>query len=376
MTASKTRRRGVKRWAGLGLGALLAGGLVGAEASAAVGPGMMVLSTLSPGGAGDGSFQAGVFGLQSETQGTGDDVGVTVFELVGWSRVSENGGGSVGRAAQGGGPVSDGFDPSNWTVGVLTKQVWSSGGEADGVPQRIVDQQVSVGARLGVLDLGEWGRWDWGATAGFGYAGDTPYAGGEAWYGTGSLWGATQLDPESTLFVFLEYNGNRTIFPDVPLPGFLYRRQVRDDLAVSLGFPFVSATWTPNDRFTLRGTIAVSLATDLDLSYRLDGGWSAFARYYTDSIAGDIDGGTDNRRIFFEQQRIEVGMRRSLNFSRPGPATRPAAGDPRGNAWQIEAAVGWAFDLAYDTGFDSRDLAGVADLDDAFYLRLGLSHRF
>ncbi|MEM6393876.1 MAG: hypothetical protein AAF797_13975 [Planctomycetota bacterium] len=375
MTADTTRRRGKRGWLGLGLG--LVGGCIAVapQATAAVGPGMMVLSTLSPGGAGDGAFQAGLFGLQSDAEQTGEEVGVTVFELLGWSRVSGNRGSSLGRAAAMGQPVSDGFDPSNWTVGLVTKQVWASGGGAAGVPQRIVDQQLSVGARLGVLDLGEWGRWDWGATAGFGYAGDTPYAGGEAWYGTGSLYAGTQLDAQSALFVFAEYNGNRTIFPDIPLPGFLYRRQVREDLAVSLGFPFVSATWTPTDRATVRARVAVSLATDLDLNYRLDGGWSAFARYYTDSIAGDIDGGPDNRRIFFEQQRVELGMRRSLNFNRPGPATQTAA-NASGNAWQIEAAVGWAFSLAYDTGFDTRDLAGVADLDDALYIRLGLSHSF
>ncbi|MEM6551463.1 MAG: hypothetical protein AAF750_04975 [Planctomycetota bacterium] len=372
MTAGRTHRRGWRRWTGVGLGVLTLAGLTTTPASGAVGPGMMVLSTLSPGGAGNGAFRAGVFGLQSDAQRTGEDVGVTVFELVGWTRASSNRGSSLGRGPALGQPVSDGFDPSNWTVGVLTKQVWASGGDNAGVPRRIVDQQVSVGARLGVLDLDNWGRWDWGATAGFGYAGDTPYAGGEAFYGTGSLWAGTQIDPESALFVFVEYNGNRTIFPDVPLPGFLYRRQLRENLAVSLGFPFVSATWTPNDRFTLRARVAVSLATDFDASYRLDGGWSAFARYYTDSIAGDIDGGTDNRRVFFEQQRLELGMRRRLSFNNPAAATQPGPG----NAWEIEAAVGWAFDLAYDTGFDTRDLAGVADLDDALYLRIGLSHSF
>src|SRR4051812_7228022 len=95
---------------------------------------------------------------------------------------------------------------------------------APGFPNQLVDQSVGV-----AMPIAKFGEWIVGASVGLGYAGDRPFADGDAWYGKGTL-SVFRLFSDTEALVFaLDYDGNRTILPDVPLPGIAYTRRVARD---------------------------------------------------------------------------------------------------------------------------------------------------
>jgi len=222
------------------------------------------------------------------------------------------------------------------------------------LPQRLAEQAVAVG-----FTLGQWEDWRIAGTAGLGYAGNTPYNDGDAWYALASVAGQTRLDNGATLSVALDYNGNRSIFPDIPLPGFAYSDAYNDQLRYTLGFPVNRVTWTPDDKWTLSATWLVPFAFTADIDYALTADVQLFARYFSERGGYWVQDTDENRRLFFEQDRVETGA--------------------RWQAWdhvQLIGAAGYAFDQSFESGFDVRDTTTVRDISDEPYVRLALRLEF
>src|SRR5687767_13364105 len=134
----------------------------------------------------------------------------------------------------------------------------------DALPERLVDQSVAVGFPVAQID-----EWIFGASLGVGYAGDGGFGDGDAWYGLASAVAFRQLDERTGLAFFLDYDGNRTFLPDVPLPGFAYIKQVQDRLRMTIGMPISSLEWTPNDRLTIEVAYLIPEDIRLDVGYEL-----------------------------------------------------------------------------------------------------------
>ena len=223
------------------------------------------------------------------------------------------------------------------------------------LPERLVTSALAVGAPLGRYD-----GWDVGFSVGGGFSGDLPYADGNAWYGLGSLYARRQLGQTPTFVtLFVDYDGSRAFLPDVPLPAIQYTVRESATLSYSIGVPFSSLSWQPDAHWSIDVNFLLPIAGTAEVSYRFDDRWSAYGQYETSTRAYHLSDEDDNERFFFDQNRIEVGTRYELT-----PEVK------------LSAAVGYAFAQEFSTGFDTRDRTTVRDVDDAAFLRIGVTAGF
>ena len=192
------------------------------------------------------------------------------------------------------------------------------------------------------------------ATAGIGYAGDAAFAEGRAWYGKGSIMYGYRLHKGTDVLILLDYNGNRSVLPDTPLPAFAYSSRYDERLAYVVGFPVNSLLWNPTtttkvvvnwyvpDSLSARGTWELSPHSALFAGYD-----QRRNQFRTREIQGD-------NRLFFSEQRMEVGYKFEVIGVR------------------VEVAGGYAFGRSFDQGYDSRDLHRLARVGDEPFVRLSL----
>ncbi len=238
-----------------------------------------------------------------------------------------------------------GFEAGHWEI--------TSGDPA--VPQRLTDQSVAAGFRLNDTD-----RYDalW-LTLGVGYAGNNPFTDSDAIYGQANLIYTIPVDRQSQWLVALSYNGNRVIFPDVPLPLVSYQRRVSEALSYSLGVPANTVTWRPDDRWVVRAVYVVPVTVNVAVTYDLGHGWHAVGRFDSSLNAFTIDGAPDHQRLFYSQRRLEAGLVLKSD-----------------QQIDLTLAAGYAFSQEFSTGFDARDLDKTVAVSDEPYLRVGLNLRF
>ena len=218
------------------------------------------------------------------------------------------------------------------------------------LPRQLTD--VSLGIGSPITKIGENGFIAFTAAAG--YAGEADLTVGRGVYGKGSFMYGYNLKKGTNLLFLIDYNGNRSFMPDVPLPAFAYSSRYDDKLAYVVGFPVSSILWNPAPH------IKVDIDWYIPDSFKARAGWEfashleLFTAYdqrrevfRTHDIPGD-------RRFFFREQRAEVGV------------TYKAGG------LRVEVAGGYAMGRSFDQGFDSRDLHRIARLDDAPFVRFSL----
>lgn len=243
-------------------------------------------------------------------------------------------------------------------------------GDSDGVlPDRLIDAAVAFGTRVGDVSFLE-RSWAWGVAGGVGHASSEFLDDGDGWYGVAAVAATASVGEAGRLTLGLEYDGNRVVLPDVPIPVVAYSAPVRDTVFVTLGFPINAVTWQPDDRWTLNATligINGRAAVSYDLLARGDAGGPSAARLYAavaaDTLAAHAEDDDANRRVFYERSTIEAGIRlRPSGASGPGPV--------------LVLAGGYAFNQSFERGFDLRDTDTLLDLDDAPYLRLNLAMSF
>lgn len=223
-----------------------------------------------------------------------------------------------------------------------------------GIDEDVLIQSVAVGVPVGM-----WEGWEIGVTAGFGYAGNSPYDDGEAWFGKGSIVGSYDIDAESSLMLMLVYDGNRTIFPDLPLPGIVYNRTVSDVFRFSLGVPYSSIAWKPADKWMVDLTYFIPYNFDVTVRYQLLKDLSLFGSYDRRIFAYHLEPQRDNDRTFLEHDRIEGGVQWT----------------PCEN-FDVTLAGGYAFNQEIYRGFDVRGERDAVELDEEPYLRINFAIRF
>jgi hypothetical protein len=199
---------------------------------------------------------------------------------------------------------------------------------------------------------------------GGGYAGDNAFGDGRAYYGLADLVLTKSLGEASGYKLILDYNGNRTLLPDIPLPGFIYYDRLDEQTTYTLGFPSSSITWKPNDRTTLRASYFIPTTVKGIIEYEVTQPWSVYASFDSSLDAYTLDSGGSNRRLLFAQQRVEAGVvwRGRQGDSFPGV--------------EVRAALGYAFDQEFTSGFDVLDTDTVRDISDEPYVRVGVAMGF
>ena len=219
------------------------------------------------------------------------------------------------------------------------------------LPERLVTAAGAVGFGLGEVFEG----WNASASVGFGFSGDLPFADEDAWYGLGSLVATKRLDQRTALTFILDFDGSRAIFPDVPLPGIQYSVFESPSLRYSLGLPFSTLYYKPDDRWLIDVQYILPIGGRANIEYQITDQWIGYTSYSGTTRGFHLDGDNENRRLFFTQDRVELGVR-----------FEPSA------EWTWTFAGGWAFGQEFTRGFDVRDDDLVRELDDAAFLRVGL----
>lgn len=219
------------------------------------------------------------------------------------------------------------------------------------LPERLVTAAGAVGFGIGEIFDG----WDASVSVGAGFSGDLPFADEDAWYGIGSLVATKKLDQRTALTLILDYDGSRAFLPDVPLPGIQYSVFESPSLRYSFGLPISTLYYKPSDKWLIDVQYILPIGGRANIEYQITDQWVGFTSYSSTTRGYHLDGDDDNRRLFFEQDRLELGVR-----FEPEPG------------WSWTFAGGWAFGQEFTRGFDVRDDELVRELDDAAFLRVGL----
>ena len=231
------------------------------------------------------------------------------------------------------------------------------GGESDLLPGHLSDQSVGAAFPVGKIN-----DWIFGVAFGVGYSGASPFGEGGAWYGQASAIAFRQFSESDGLVFVLDYDGNRTFLPDVPLPGVAYTRRVNPNLFYVVGLPLSSVTWKPFEKLSVEAGWLPIESFHAAVGYEFTPHWSAFGSMDYHSNAFRIDGLSGNDRLLFQHRRAEVGVRWGPRRQRESVA--------------FTAAVGYAWGQEFSIGFDSRETDEVADISDEPYVRLGFEVKF
>lgn len=222
------------------------------------------------------------------------------------------------------------------------------------IPAMLTDQSIGLASPLGQI-----GDWFIAIGAGGGYAGDEAYGNPGAWYGKGQFTVGRRLNEKEDLVFWVDYDGNRTFFPDVPLPCVAYSRKVGTDAELVLGFPASEFDWGPSERFHIDLSWEAPLTFGARAELRLSKAWSLRALYASDESAFHASGAGSTDRLFYQEQRLELGV-----------SCTPVQG------LSVTAGVGLAFARSFSTGFDDRNQSRIAQVPDRAYLRGELSFEF
>ena len=233
---------------------------------------------------------------------------------------------------------------------------WTHIGLSSGtrLPGELDDLSLGIGS-----PLFSQGPWFGGGSFGVGYAGDDAFAADHAWYANATAFVGYQIDTGKTLIFALDYKGNRSLLPDVPIPSVEYDWKVSPKLEVAAGFPTSAVEWRPTPQLTLSAEYDFPLTVVAEAKYQLAPPLAVSLRFVSDDDPFHVDALGDDRRIFYQDNRIELGL-----------IGTPAEGV------DLRAGVGYGFDRKFVTGFDDRDTDTVADLQDQAYVRLGVDLKF
>ena len=223
-----------------------------------------------------------------------------------------------------------------------------------GFPHQLIDASIAGGTFLSKSN-----GWVTGLTLGVGYAGDTPFARSSALYGRADFVIAKIFSDTDALGIGMDYDGNRTFLPDVPLPGFGYSHQFDPKLTMVFGLPTTSITWKPIDHLRIHADYLLLSDFNVDVGYEFIPHFSAYGGISSRHDAFHVARLQRDHRLLFNQRRAEVGLRYI-----PTPQVT------------LHLAVGYAFDNGFGTGFDLRTTHRVLHFSDEPYISAGLDLRF
>lgn len=229
---------------------------------------------------------------------------------------------------------------------------WDLHSDDQALPNRLVDTSVAGGWSRDP----ELGR-TIGAVVGVGYAGVRPFAEGEALYGMADVIFRQALDRQSMITLGINYDGNRTLWPDIPLPIVAYSRRMNDELSINVGVP-ASVRWTPTDEWRFSASYVPPWTVNARGEYRFHEAWAVFVAY-DGEYHGFAAEGTRDRRLFFRQRRAEAGVRYEPHHQ-----------------WHLTLAGGYAFSRRFERGWDTRNTSTVRDIDDTPYFRTVVGFNF
>ena len=223
-----------------------------------------------------------------------------------------------------------------------------------GFPHQLIDASFAGGTFLSKNN-----GWVTGITAGVGYAGDTPFARGTAWYGKADFVVAKVFNENDSIGIGLDYDGNRTYLPDVPLPGVGFSHRFDPKLKMVFGVPVTSIDWKPIEHLEVKFDYVLVQDLDADVGYEFLPHLQVYGGFQTRRDAFHVAGIPDHRRLLYEQRRTEVGLR-----FQPKKLV------------SFVVAAGYGFDGEFRTGWDDQRTHRFLRFSDEPYVRAGFELKF
>ena len=198
--------------------------------------------------------------------------------------------------------------------------------------------------------LGDVAGWDMGVTVGGGYSSTHPFVNESGVYQIGHLTAQKPIDANDSFLLAVDYEGNSSLLPDVPLPGFAFQHR-GEVCTFMVGYPTSYFAWMPKWNVKIAALYEAPYTADIDLDYRMNknyGFYSDVGNFFQGFVRSDSD---IYHRQFFQMTRVELGLR--CNF------------DPY---WDAAIGIGYAFDQNVSNGYDIRDMRGVGHISNEPYL--------
>ena len=212
--------------------------------------------------------------------------------------------------------------------------------EAGAINGDLWDVAIVGGVRLGrIAD-----RWEINLLGGAGTSQDNHWTDSDAIYPLAALDVSTALDEHGAFHFGIDYDGNRVLWPDIPLPYAAYVREWNSKWTTTLGLPTTSITYKPLEW--------VRLAVDYDFPDALTVGANLallknvilFAQYSRGTLGFHIHQREDER-LFYELQRVSVGVRWITKL------------------FDASLGAGYGLEQQFDRGFDLTDTRKLAELN-------------
>ncbi len=196
--------------------------------------------------------------------------------------------------------------------------------------------------------------WRPGVIVGAGSSNDDHWREGDAIYGVAAFNLSRQLSEHEALHVGVSFDGNRTVWPDIPLPYVSYVNAADPNFIYVLGVPQSSLIWRPNDTLELQLDYLFPSQFSGSVSAALCDNWAVFASYERQIHAfHEHDATRDGQRLFYSLEMVMAGLEWKETW----------LGDVRFGA-------GYAFNQQFDRGWDMRETRGAADASDQLLLFL------
>jgi len=224
------------------------------------------------------------------------------------------------------------------------------------LPDHLDEISLALGFHLGEVSGGTVSL-----VGGAGYASNNPFADTNGIFGIGHVQWQKPLSAEDSIIVSVDYNGNSSFLPDVPLPGveFIHRTK---PFSFGVGFPQTWIQWEVLPKLTIDANYDVPLTANAVVAYHFTEQWSVFGGYAHFFNGFFLDDVPKTDRLFYEMNRVETGVR----F--------------QGTIWGMYAdaalTVGYAFEQNFYRGFDARQLDSFSSISDEPYIGLVLIGRF
>jgi hypothetical protein len=236
-------------------------------------------------------------------------------------------------------------DPDGW-IGyrVLTIDIHS---RQEVLNHVFTDLALGFAAKLG--SLGD--QWMLSASAGAGTANDGRFDRTDTYYPVAAIDLARGAGDDPRWHVGLSLDGNRTLFPDAPLPYATFEKTVAPGLELRIGIPESQVVWKPCDSLTATALWEFPTNAFARLDMALVGGFGLLAevRHQTDGFHLRDH---EETRLFYELNTAEIGVRYIASWI------------------DLSLSGGVAFDQKLFTGFDLRRRSSLASPEDRPFVAL------
>ena len=242
-------------------------------------------------------------------------------------------------------------------VGV-THQHIAFGGSDPYLPERATTSHISLAGALGQFDVFD-ETWYVQAEIGAGHSSTNSYADGEGFFGSATVQLSSRLTQHSHLQMGVSYDGHRSIWPDIPVPYIAYTVVPSRTLRYTLGLPFSEVNWRFAEQWSFQMGMSIVVPGQVKLVHHVTEAFALFIGYQSQTVAFHHADDQDNRRLFLQMDRGELGMSYQQDSLR------------------YEIAAGWGFNGEITRGFDIlRDDQRVREFNDGLFARARLRYVF